>query len=311
MAASPTVSVLMSVYNAERFVAEAARSILAQTYGDFEFIIFDDGSTDGSPAILKELAAADTRIRLTSRPNKGLTVTLNEALAQARGEFIARMDCDDIAMPGRFAAQVEALTANPELVCVGGWFQLIDGEGRLLTLLRVPTDDASIQRAALHGHGSICHPTAMIRHEALKKINGYDEQFKTAQDLDLWLRLGEVGKLANVATNVLKFRLHESSVSETKRVEQRRSARLACERAWQRRGISDGVFEADEPWRPGKDAESRMKFALQYGWWAFKSGQRRTALHYGMRAIRARPLRSEGWKLLASAVVKPLSVRPG
>ena len=105
---------------------------------------------------------------------------------------------------------------------------------------------------------------------------------------------------------VLRFRLHEASISETRRHEQRESARIACERAWQRRGISDGVFEAEEPWRPGADAASKVKFALQYGWWAFNSAQRRTALHYGRRAIEADPMSIDGWKLLLCAAVKPM-----
>ena len=302
--AAPTISVLMSVYNGEKYLAEAVESILDQTLADFEFIIIDDGSKDGSLAMLQKYAARDPRIRLTSQPNQGLTRTLNEALAQARGEFIARMDSDDVARPDRFENQVRFLREHPEVVCTGGYFELIDGEGRLLTWLKPPIDDAEIQRRALAGHGSICHPTAMIRREALRRINGYDTDFKTAQDLDLWLRLGEVGKLANVPVSVLRFRLHESSVSESKRHEQRQSARMACERAWKRRGITDGKFEADEPWRPGKDRASRQKFALQYGWWAFNSGERKTAVHYAKQAIKAKPLSAKGWDLLRCALTK-------
>jgi len=295
----------MSVYNGQQFVAQAIESILAQTFGDFEFLIIDDGSKDESAAIVRGFEQMDKRIKFTSRVNKGLTKTLNEMFAASSGEFIARMDCDDIALPDRFATQVQALREDPDLACVGGNFQLIDGQGRLLTTLRPPPDDATIQKQALAGHGAICHPAAMIRRESLSKINGYDEEFKIAQDLDLWLRLGEVGKLANVPQTVLKFRLHEGSVSETKRVEQRKFAKLACERAWQRRGIA-GKFEADEPWRPGSDAASKMEYALRYGWWAFNSGQRRTAMHYAGLAIKAMPLRSAGWKLLVSAAVKPV-----
>ncbi len=220
----PIISVLMSVYNGQTYVAEAVESILAQTFGEFEFLIIDDGSKDDSPAIVRRYEQKDKRIKFVSRTNKGLTKTLNELFAKSRGEFVARMDCDDVALPQRFALQVEALGKDPGLVCVGGNFQLIDGQGRLLTTLRPPPDDATIQKQALAGHGAICHPAAMIRREALLKISGYDEEFKIAQDLDLWLRLGEVGKLGNVPRTVLKFRLHEGSVSETKRVEQRKFA---------------------------------------------------------------------------------------
>ena len=304
MASSPTISVLMSVYNGERYLREAVDSILAQTFGDFEFLIIDDGSTDASAAILREYAARDARVKLTVRENKGLTVTLNEAFAQSRGRYLARMDCDDVALPTRFAAQAALLDGNAEVACTGGWFQLIDGAGRLLTTLRPPADDAAIQAKLVRGHNAICHPCAMIRRAAMERVGGYDTRFKTSQDLDLWLRLGEVGKLANVAEPVLRFRLHEASVSETKREQQRQMGRLACEEAWRRRGLADVPFEADEPWRPGGDRASKHRFAMQYGWWAWGSGQRKTALHYAAKAIAAMPLKAEGWKLVACAVLK-------
>lgn len=296
----------MSVFNGQRFLAETIDSILAQTVTDFEFLILDDGSTDGSLDLLRTYENRDPRIVVIARENRGVPKSLNDLLARSTGDFIARIDADDIALPNRFDVQLKALRADPALACVGGCFQLIDGDGRELTTLKPPLGDAEIQRQALAGHGAICHPTAMIRRSAMEWIGGYCEDFRTAQDLDLWLRLGEVGKLGNVPETVLRFRLHEGSISETRRHEQRESARIACERAWQRRGILDGVFEAGEPWRPGADAASRARFALQYGWWAFNSGQRRTALHYGMRAIEAAPANADGWKLLLCAAVKPM-----
>src|SRR3954468_5693657 len=116
---APTVSVLLAVYNARRYLRQAIDSILAQTFTDFEFIIIDDGSTDDTLAILREYEKRDGRIRLISRPNKGLTTTLNEGLALARGEFLARMDGDDVALPTRFEKQVTYLRDHPECVLVG------------------------------------------------------------------------------------------------------------------------------------------------------------------------------------------------
>ncbi|QOV87971.1 glycosyltransferase family 2 protein [Humisphaera borealis] len=303
---SPTVSVLMSVYNGGAYLPPCIDSILGQTFKDFEFIIIDDGSKDDSPAVLKEYADRDSRIRLVVRANKGLTKTLNEAYKLSRGKYLARMDCDDVAVPTRFAAQVAFLGDHPDVACTGGYFQLIDGESRLLTTLKPPTDDAAIQADCLAGHNPICHPSAMIRRTAMDAVNGYDERFKTTQDLDLWLRLGEVGKLANVPEVVLKFRLHESSVSETKRQEQRKAGELACSEAWERRKLPPErrKYEASEPWRPGKDRSSRHQHALQYGWWAYNSGEKKTARHYGWKAIGAKPLSPKGWKLVAVATLK-------
>lgn len=309
MGSNPAISVLLSVYNAERFVCEAVESVLGQSFADFEFLILDDGSTDHSLEILRDYERRDQRVRVATRPNRGVPRSLNELLAQAKGDLIARIDADDVALPDRFRIQMEALRADPALVCVGGAFQLIDADGRELTILKPPTSDTEIQRQALAGHGSICHSAAMIRRSALEQVGGYCEDFTTAQDLDLWLRLGEIGKLANVPEVVLRFRLHDASISETKGLEQRKFARMACERAWQRRGIA-GIFEAGEPWRPGPDSASKRKFALQYGWWAFTSGQRRTALRYGMRAIEAGPLSAEAWKLLLCAALKPMQTVP-
>src|SRR5205085_5450453 len=136
------------------------------------------------------------------------TVTLNEALDRARGEFLARMDCDDVALPNRFERQLNHLRADPSIVCAGGHFELIDEKGRLLTRLRPPSDDESIQKLLLAGHTAICHPAAMIRRDALTRVGNYDPYFKTTQDLDLWLRLGEVGRLGHVPEVVLQVRQH-------------------------------------------------------------------------------------------------------
>ena len=295
----------MPVYNVEQYITKAVESILAQTFMDFEFIIIDDGSTDSSLKILETYAAKDERIHLTSRKNKGIPRTRNEMLALTSGEFIAVMDADDVALPERFALQVKFLRSHPDYVCVGGAHEVIDEKGRLLTRLELPQNNDEIQQLMLAGHGSICHPCAMIRRASLMEVGGYDEALLTAHDLDLWLKLGEVGALANLKDTVLKYRLHMNSISEKNGALQRQEARAACERAWQRRGI-EGCFEATEQWRPGPDRSSRHKFMLQYGWWAFSSGQRQTAITYGTRAIAALPFAAEGWKLLVCAAIKPL-----
>ncbi len=126
----------------------------------------------------------------------------------------------------------------------------------MLTTLKPPTDDATIQATLLKGHNAICHPAAMIRRTAMEKVGGYDTRFKTSQDLDLWLRLGEVGKLANVSAPVLQFRLHESSVSETKREQQRQMGKLACEEAWKRRGFRMRITKPTRPGGPAATAKA-------------------------------------------------------
>lgn len=307
MSKNPTVSVLMPVYNAERYLAEAVESILAQTFKDFEFIIVDDGSTDASLKILETYAKRDERIRLKSRENIGYAKTLNEMLTQAKGDFIARMDADDIALPERLARQVEFLQRESAVVCVGGLPEVIDEKGRLLTRIKLPRNNDEIQQMILSGQVVLSHPTVMIRRSALLEVGGYDDAMVPAEDLDLWLRLGEVGELANLEDTLLKYRMHTKSVSAQNSSRQYLRAREACERAWRRRGI-EGRFEVTQPWRPGSDRPSQHKHLLMCGWWAFNSSQRQTALIYAMKAIATLPLAFEGWKLLSCAVIKRLPV---
>ena len=308
MTKNPVVSVLMPVYNSEKYVAEAVESVLAQTFGNFEFLIIDDGSSDGSLAILKRYKEKDQRICLVNRPNTGYVVALNEMLVLAQGKYIARMDSDDVALPERFSRQVEFLESNSGVVCVGGSFELIDEKGRLLTCLEPPQSNDDIQKLLLAGHSSICHPCTMMCRQAVIDLGGYNESMMPTEDLDLWLRLGEVGALANLKDKVLKYRLHMYSVSAQTQKQQRNKAREACEQAWRRRGI-EGHFEAAEQWRPGSDRLSQHNFMLQYGWWAFNSSQRQTAIVYGTRAITTRPFAVGGWKLLACAAIKRLPPR--
>lgn len=301
---SPTISVVMSVYNNAAFLREAVESILHQTFTDFEFLIMDDGSTDRSLSILQEYAEQDARVVVFSRENRGLTCTLNELIGYARAEFIARMDADDVSLPDRFARQVEFLRQHPQVVCVGGAQNWIDDAGRILEHRQEAETDAEIQQQNLSGCTAINHPSSMMRRSAILQVGGYDETLWSAQDLDLWLKLGEVGELANLKETVLQYRQHMSSVSESRQAEQLRNKQRACERAWQRRGIT-GTFKESEPWRP-VDRPSRYQFMLRYGWQFFNRGQRYAAIVYGLRSIKALPTAVEGWKLLVCALIKPL-----
>ncbi len=299
----PAISVLMPVYNSQRYVARAVESILGQTFKDFELVIVDDGSTDRSLEILRTYAARDRRIRLTTRPNRGISPTRNELLRQARGALIAPMDSDDVALPCRLAREAAFLGEHPEVVCIGGSYRIIDEADRLIHRgFPVAEHDEEIQRLMLVGHCSLHQPTVMYRHAAAQEVGGYDERMPVAEDMDLWLRLGEVGKLANLPEPVLDYRVHANSVSDRMQQAALIEIRRACERAWKRRGIT-GTVEV-MPWRASEHADSRHEFFVRFGWWAFNSGQRRTAGIYALRAIGALPLGAMGWRLLACAVLK-------
>lgn len=302
----PLVSVLLPVYNGERYLVSAVQSVLSQTFADFELLVLDDGSMDGTAGVCQQLAARDSRVRVRRRENRGLVATLNELIGMARGSLLARMDADDICHPERFARQVEFLRQHAEVVCVGTEVEMIDEASRLLTRLRLPHTDADIQEAALKGHTPLFHPSVMMRTSVVRKVGGYRHEFYTAEDLDLWLRLGEAGRLANLPDALLRYRLHSQSLSGSNAELQREAARRSCAAAWDRRGLTDRVFTAEEGWRPGNDAQSRLKYALRFGWWAFGSGQRWTSMHYAMRAVAAAPWSIEGWRLALCALVKPM-----
>ncbi len=247
----PTIAVMLPVYNAAPFVDEAVQSIRNQTFSDFELIVIDDGSSDGSLRVLRRHAKDDDRITLISRPNTGIVNTLNEMADFARSPFLARMDADDIAMPDRFARQLAFFRSRPRAVCVGGRVEMITETGDPIVSPEPVTGDARIQRDALAGRTPISHPSAMFRREAFEAVGRYHHDAYPAEDLDLFLRLGEIGELHNLPETVLKYRMHGNSISV--RLSDRQIAKMkqACERAWARRGIR-GSFQVAIEAKPNK-----------------------------------------------------------
>jgi glycosyltransferase involved in cell wall biosynthesis len=301
--AIPKISVLMPVYNGERYIREAVESVLDQTFGDFELLALDDGSTDKSAAILREYEARDGRVRVFSRENRGLVLTLNELIAKARGHYLARMDADDICLPPRFEKQLEFLDSHREYVLVGSFQEVINSSGQRIGVIRHPINHEEIDHLQLKGCCCLSHSSVMLRASAVKSLNGYDPQFAYAEDLELWLRMAEHGKIANIPEVLILYRIHEDSISESHQESQRNGWRLACEKAWARRGI-EGRFQAVEAWRPGKDKASRHKFALQYGWVAWNHNYRDTWWAYAREALRLRPCAVSTWKLLIFGFLK-------
>lgn len=213
----PAISVVLPVYNGEAFVREAVESILAQTFTDFELIIINDGSTDGSGAILRELEAGDQRIVLVERTNGGLVSALNEGIERARGDLIARMDADDVAMPERFALQHARMAAEPALGVLGSFIRIIDKAGDTIRLGDYPVSPTDTARFLEHGC-PLAHPTVMMRRDAVLKAGGYRKVFSHCEDYDLWLRINELGyELANLPRPLLHYRMHGANVSAVHR----------------------------------------------------------------------------------------------
>ncbi|RVU07913.1 glycosyltransferase [Novosphingobium umbonatum] len=213
--ASPRISVAMSVYNGERFLAPAIESILAQTLGDFELLLLDDGSSDGSADIIRSYAAQDARIRPILRENRGLIASLNEMLAEARAPVIARMDADDIALPERFARQIAFLDAHPDHGVVGAQTIDIDQNGQPWphATATLPTSHEALLDAIAQGQPLICHPVAMMRRKVVLGVGGYHAAFHHCEDLDLWLRLASVTRLCSLPEPLIRYRHYDQQVS--------------------------------------------------------------------------------------------------
>jgi glycosyltransferase involved in cell wall biosynthesis len=216
------VTVVLAVFNGAAYIVEAVTSILAQTYRDFELLVIDDGSTDETRALLAPLAAADARLRVFAEPHRGLVGSLNYGISVARGSLIARMDADDVALPGRFAAQVAYLDTHSDCVVVGTSILKVNADG--ITATKKST--ASWHRpmfaplAFPPQIGGVPHPTAMIRASALAAVGGYRLYFYNAEDRDLWARLWTVGRVHQLPEVALRYRVHAGSVTRQKRGEQ-------------------------------------------------------------------------------------------
>ena len=297
----PRISVLMPTYNAEKFIVQAMESILNQTRSDFEFVIMDDGSTDGTVGFLEHYANSDDRIRLLLQPHKGVTRALNEGVAAARGVLVARMDADDISHPRRFALQVDFLEQHPEVVAVGCWLEIVDPEGAAISLQRWPVLHDEIDKLLLQGKAGLPHPAAMIRRQTLLEVGAYREDFQVAQDKDLWLRLAERGRLANVPRVLLKYREHPHSIGVRRYQEQWLCMRSAVEQAHVRRGLTPPRSLKTALPSPPSPVEVRRRWVRA----SIKSGNGSTAVKHARLLIRERPWSFKTWLTLARFIRRP------
>jgi glycosyltransferase involved in cell wall biosynthesis len=285
----PTVSVLLPVFNAERFLPAALASILAQTFTDWELIAVDDGSTDSSPRILQEYAARDSRLRVL-RPGKiGFARSLNQAIAAARGCFIARMDADDLSMPRRLAIQVDYLDRHPDCVLVGSQVTVIDDVGDPIGPFKgLPLEHDQIDSALMKLAWPLVHPSVMMRREAILAAGGYAEGLFPVEDHDLFLKMCEIGRVANLPDTLLCYRRHDTA--STWGLPPREKTLEALRAACGRRGL---------PFSPPPEGPPpRQILSVIWAWHALAAGHRRTARKYAWKSLRARPLDPECWKLL-------------
>jgi len=222
---APKVSVVMAVHNGERYLKESIESILTQTFADFEFLIVDDGSTDSTGNILVRYADRDARIRLiTNEDNIGLTKSLNKGIGLARGDYIARMDADDISLLERLGKQADYLDAHPDVGVLGAAVQLLDSSGKVGDTWTFPEEHGFLKWSLCFFYNPIVHPTVMVRRKILRQAGGYNEEMAVSQDYDLWCRLIHLTRFGNLQKVLLLLRKHESNITHLRFEEQRENA---------------------------------------------------------------------------------------
>lgn len=225
---APLISVALPVYNAEKYLAEAIDSILAQTFTDFELIIIDDGSSDKSLEIIKKYQLRDSRIITVARENQKLVATLNEIIDLARGKWLARMDQDDIALPSRFERQLEWLEKTDADIC-GGWIRLFGGDSN--QVVKHGQTAEAIKMELLFGT-PFAHPTVMMKTEKVKSLR-YDKAWEKCEDYDLWERAARAGWImTNVPELLLHYRQHDSQISNEASSKQQELTQKIRRRYW-------------------------------------------------------------------------------
>lgn len=291
------LSVVMAVYNGAAQLAATLESIFAQTERDFELIVVDDGSTDATPSILQN--CRDPRLRVVTQPkNEGLTPSLVRGCAEARADIIARHDCGDRSHPERFAKQLAVLKREPDVVLVScstryrapGGEELYVASGEGDAVRRSLLDDSVDDIRGLSHHG-----TAMFRRADYTAAGGYRTRFRVAQDLDLWVRLAQRGRVVFVPEVLYEAGIEPGAISARKRAEQFEAARVAL-------ALRDGKEAVEKPLPPPVSARRAEANTLYFIASCLRRRRDPKWRTYAARALRRNPLLLRAWLLF---------VRPG
>ena len=213
MTTPPLISVVMPIYNAQAFLAEAVTSILNQSFSNFELLAVDDGSTDTSASILAQFADQDSRVKVHRHAqNQGLIAALNTGCNRAQGSYIARMDADDISLPQRFERQLQVLESSPAVALVGSWIAFIDDHNVVTGTMQYPTAP-SFLKWILPFYCPLAHPSVMMRRSVAAAVGFYREGQLVTEDYDLWTRISRVAQITNVPEVLLHYRVWGESWS--------------------------------------------------------------------------------------------------
>jgi len=213
---SPRVSVVMSVYNGEKYLREAVESILNQTFTDFELVVIDDCSVDGTAAILDSYTNAHIK-RIKNAKNIGPAGSRNRGIAVAQGEYIAIMDGDDISLPERLMVQVDFLDMHPYIGVLGAGMEIVDADGNRNGRTWMHPETSNLVHWTLFFHNSMVHSTVMMRRGLLVQVGCYQDPY--AEDYDLWCRLSQITKLYNLPLILLRYRQHKNQLTGVNKLE--------------------------------------------------------------------------------------------
>lgn len=312
----PLISVLMPMKNTQAYVEAAAESVLAQEDVDLELIIVDDGSTDRSREIVEALAKRDPRVRVLDGPRQGIAMSLNTALAGAKGEIVCRCDSDDLYEPGRLAWQSKWLAEHPDFGAVCASFSMIDSDGEYVHDMNTGRDEGEITSEMRAGKLRTHFCTFATRTQFLRQINGSRPYFEHAEDIDLQLRLGEACRVWYVPKPVLKYRIHDASITHQQPNERRQFLdQLARECQKDRMAGRDDVVTRGCPpgppagrTKPMSAADHLQRMLVGRAWQEHAQGRRFHAIWTGVRAWFAQPLNAPAFRNLAALIVR--SIRP-
>lgn len=250
-AKSPEISVIMPAFNSEKYIEEAIRSVLNQSFKNFELVIVDDASTDGTWKIVQKMVEIDSRIvPIKKSQNDGPSSAGNLAVSKSRGKYIARQDSDDFSFPDRLARQLDFMEKNPEVAVCGSAIEVCGENLSVISKRNYPADDFSA-REKIFRYSPFCHSAVMFRKNIFLEARGYDEKMREAEDYDLYFRMGRFGKFANLSEVLVKLRTRPDSLT-SKNV--RRMEKLTLKtrlKAVKKYGYKMSVFD-------------KIYFALQY-----------------------------------------------
>lgn len=310
----PLVSVVIPMYNAEAFISSTLNSILQEQTIDLEVIVVNDGSTDRS--LSHVLAVKDERIRVIDGPCQGISASLNAGLAAAKSDIIMRCDADDHYPLGRIATQVNWLSQHPEYDAVCGGFSTIDLSGRLIAQFDVHSEPREITDELRTGVTSTHFCTYAVRTRILRKIGGCRQYFKTAEDIDLQLRIGETCRVCYLPEIFYRYRLHDASITHVQSNVEREFFSLVAIEFQQQRFLqgSDDLERGCPPALPQsterkamKTGEHIQKLLIHRAWQEHQAGHKWQALTTAIRSIISRPTTLMAWGNLFALCLKPSS----